>query len=182
MTATEVLAQKKTDSVLGRGLAEMAEQNKQQPTSLTPNEEPQKSLEELKVEIKFHLRQMAGHAVEIGNLLIQAKEKIGHGKFGKWLEDNFQLKWRMANNFMNIAERFGNSHLNANLNQTQKDMWSEKNFAYHLPGEKLSWYWHDKTKDFQKYSRGSCEKIHLAKFISGIIRLSSILGERGCRK
>ncbi len=95
------------------------------------------------------------------------------------VEDNI-FDW--AANFMNIAERFGNSHLNANLNQTQKDMWSEKNFAYHLPSEKLSWYWHDKTKDFQKYSRGSCEKIHLAKFISGIIRLSSILDERGCRK
>jgi len=80
---------------------------------------PTKTLSELKVEIKFHLGQMAGHAVEIGSLLIEAKEQVEHGEFGKWLDENFQLKWRMANNFMQIAERFGNSHLNANLNQTQ---------------------------------------------------------------
>ncbi len=83
------------------------------------NNLPQKSLAELKVEIKFHLEQMAGHAVEIGRLLIEAKEQVGHGEWANWLEDNFNLKQRMANNFMAVAERFGNSHLNANLNQTQ---------------------------------------------------------------
>ena len=80
---------------------------------------PQKSLAELKVEIKFHLGQMAGHAVEIGNLLIEAKEQVEHGGWAKWLEDNFQLKERMARNFMQVAERFGKRHLNADLNQTQ---------------------------------------------------------------
>ena len=81
---------------------------------------PQKTLLELKVEIKFHLGQMAGHAVEIGNLLIQAKEQVGHGNFGKWLEDNFNLKYRSAKNFMDIAERFGsNLQMSADFNQSQ---------------------------------------------------------------
>lgn len=33
--------------------------------------------------------------------------------------DNFQLKDRMARNFMQCAEQFGNWHLNADLNQSQ---------------------------------------------------------------
>ena len=78
-----------------------------------------KSLTELKVEIKFHLGQMAGHAVEIGKLLIEAKEQVGYGNFGKWIEENFQLKYRSAKNFMDIAERFGNLQSIADLNYTQ---------------------------------------------------------------
>ena len=82
---------------------------------------PSKTLSELKVEIKFHLGQMAGHAVEIGKLLIEAKEQVEYGEWYKWLESNFNLKKTMANNFMNVAERFGNLHSNGdlNLNQTQ---------------------------------------------------------------
>ena len=78
-----------------------------QEVSERKQQEPQKSLAELKVEIKFHLGQMAGHAVEIGNCLIQAKEQVEHGEWYNWLEDNFNLKKSSANNFMAIAERFG---------------------------------------------------------------------------
>ena len=89
-------------------------------TAATQNNLPTKTLAELKVEIKFHLGQMAGHAIEIGKLLIQAKEQVGHGNFGKWIEDNFQLSHKMAVNFMRVAERFGaNLNLSSNLNQTQ---------------------------------------------------------------
>ena len=81
---------------------------------------PQKTLSELKVEIKFHLGQMAGHAVEIGKLLIQAKEQVSHGDWANWLEDNFNLSQRVANNLMKCAKRFGlNSSMSANLNQSQ---------------------------------------------------------------
>ena len=88
-------------------------------TMASENNLPTKSLAELKVEIKFHLGQMAGHAIEIGKCLIQAKAQVPRGEFGKWLEDNFNLKKSMAYNFMKIAERFSNFHLNGNFNQTQ---------------------------------------------------------------
>ncbi|MBQ7198572.1 MAG: DUF3102 domain-containing protein, partial [Selenomonadaceae bacterium] len=42
-----------------------------------------------------------------------------HGEWQNWLDDNFGLKYRMAANFMAVAERFGNVHSNAHLNQTQ---------------------------------------------------------------
>ena len=45
-------------------------------TATTQNNLPTKTLAELKMEIKFHLGQMAGHAVEIGKLLIQAKAQV----------------------------------------------------------------------------------------------------------
>ncbi len=77
---------------------------------VTRQEVQKKSLSELKVEIKFHLGQMAGHAVEIGKCLIEAKEQVGHGEWAKWLEENFKLKRQSAQNFMSIAERFGSNY------------------------------------------------------------------------
>lgn len=118
MTTAEVLAQKKSDSVLGRGLSEMTQQNIQSPTNITQAEQP-KTLSELKVEIKFHLGQMAGHAIEIGRLLIQAKEQVNHGEWQSWLEDNFNLTSRSARNFMKVAERFGKTEINFRFQTTQ---------------------------------------------------------------
>lgn len=87
---------------------------------VTRQEVQKKSLSELKVEIKFHLGQMAGHAIEIGKLLIEAKEQVGHGEWQNWLDENFNLTVKMANNFMRIAERFGgNRNLSSDLNQSQ---------------------------------------------------------------
>ena len=87
---------------------------------VTRQEIQKKSLSELKVEIKFHLGQMAGHAVEIGKLLIEAKEQVGHGEWGNWLAENFNLKRQSAQNFMNIANRFGGNYQSiGNLGTTQ---------------------------------------------------------------
>lgn len=120
MTTADVLSQKKSESVLGRGLSEMAQQNQKPPTNLTQNEVPKKSLTELEVEIKFHLGQMAGHAIEIGKLLIQAKSQVEHGDWQNWLIKNFNLGQSSANKFMKIAERFGTkSESIPNLGTTQ---------------------------------------------------------------
>ena len=62
---------------------------------------------------------MGENTIEIGKRLIAAKEIVGYGNFGKWLEENFNLKQRMANNFMECARRFSNSQSIANLNPTQ---------------------------------------------------------------
>ena len=88
-------------------------------TMATENNLPTKSLAELKVEIKFHLGQMAGHAIEIGKCLIQAKAQVGHGNFGKWVEDNFNLSERTARRFMQVAERFGKTDINVRFGSTQ---------------------------------------------------------------
>ena len=78
-----------------------------------------KNLEQLTVEIKFYVNQWGQNTIEIGKRLIAAKKIITHGNFGKWLEDNFNLTERTAQNFMRIAERFGKTKLISDLNSTQ---------------------------------------------------------------
>lgn len=86
---------------------------------VTRQEIQKKSLSELKVEIKFHLNQVGYHMVEAGRLLIEAKEQVAHGEWYNWLEENFNLKKSMANNFMNCAARFGNLQSIGDLKPTQ---------------------------------------------------------------
>lgn len=66
------------------------------------------TIESLTVEIKFYLGQMGQNAIEVGKRLIQAKELVPHGQWKEWLSSNFNLKYRMAANFMAIADRWGN--------------------------------------------------------------------------
>jgi hypothetical protein len=43
-------------------------------------------------------------AIEIGELLKQAKERVGHGNFEAWVNDNCQLSYRSARRYMKLAE------------------------------------------------------------------------------
>ena len=76
---------------------------------MTPMEEtPKPTLPMLELEIKFYLQKTAENVVEIGKRLILAKELVEHGEWANWLESNFHLTKRSAENFINIADRFGN--------------------------------------------------------------------------
>lgn len=70
------------------------------------------TLEDLTDEIKFYLRKMGQNVIEIGKRLILAKEKLPHGEWQTWLEDNFAFSQRTARQFMQIAERFGEKSSN----------------------------------------------------------------------
>lgn len=70
----------------------------------------------LTTEIKFYINQWGQNTIEIGKRLIAAKELVGHGEWQNWLESNFNLKIRSAQNFMAVAERFGNTQTFAYLN------------------------------------------------------------------
>jgi hypothetical protein len=39
-----------------------------------------------------------------GKMLVDAKDKVGHGKFGKWIEENCSITHRTANRYMLLAE------------------------------------------------------------------------------
>lgn len=43
------------------------------------------------------------HARECGELLVQAKDQIGHGGFLVWLTDNCRVKPRQAQKYMRLA-------------------------------------------------------------------------------
>ncbi|MBQ6975512.1 MAG: DUF3102 domain-containing protein [Selenomonadaceae bacterium] len=64
------------------------------------------SLEDLTFGIHFYLYKMGQDIIEVGKRLILAKEKLPHGEWQNWLKDNFNLIYRMAARFMEIAERF----------------------------------------------------------------------------
>jgi hypothetical protein len=53
------------------------------------------------------------HAIQVGALLIQAKESVGHGQFYPWLDQNCGLKKRQAQRYMKVAkhrDQFENSN------------------------------------------------------------------------
>ena len=43
-------------------------------------------------------------AIEIGELLKQAKERVGHGNFEAWVNDNCKLSYRSARRYMKLAD------------------------------------------------------------------------------
>jgi len=43
-------------------------------------------------------------AIEIGELLKQAKERVGHGNFEAWVNDHCQLSYRSARRYMKLAD------------------------------------------------------------------------------
>ena len=47
--------------------------------------------------------QAVKHAVEAGELLLKAKEAVGHGGFTKWIEENFEGTQRHATRYMRLA-------------------------------------------------------------------------------
>ena len=59
--------------------------------------------------IKLRLQRTAEDIVAIGQDLILIKNQLPHGQFDLWIEQNFEMKKRTAQNFMNVASRFGSN-------------------------------------------------------------------------
>lgn len=58
-------------------------------------------------EIKERMRRSAQDVVEIGQRLIEVKERLGHGHFLEWIKTEFDWHRDTANKFMHVAEQFG---------------------------------------------------------------------------
>ena len=43
-------------------------------------------------------------AIEIGDLLKQAKDRVGHGNFESWVNDHCQFSYRSARRYMKLAD------------------------------------------------------------------------------
>jgi hypothetical protein len=57
-------------------------------------------------EIRTLVRRAAQDIIDIGQKLIEVKERLGHGRFGAWLEAEFDWTQETARRFMNVALRF----------------------------------------------------------------------------
>lgn len=45
-------------------------------------------------------------AAECGRLLIEAKEIVGHGEWGKWVDANTEVGWRQSQKYMRLARNW----------------------------------------------------------------------------
>lgn len=57
-------------------------------------------------EIRALVKRSAADIIEIGQKLIEVKERLPHGEFGRWVDAEFGWQERMAQNFMRVAETF----------------------------------------------------------------------------
>lgn len=71
--------------------------------------------------IKAHVRQIAATAsIEIGGRLVEAKAKVKHGEWGKWLQENVNFSHSQANTLMQLHNQFGsNPQALGNMNYSQ---------------------------------------------------------------
>lgn len=72
-------------------------------------------VERITTEILIYKQQAATSIIEIGHRLIQAKELIPHGEWGKWLEEKVDFSQNTAGQFMRVAKEFSNSESVKNL-------------------------------------------------------------------
>jgi hypothetical protein len=60
-------------------------------------------------------RRVAGDIIEIGNRLIAVRERLPHGRWLPWLDQEFGWGETTARKFMAVAESFGESSLSVDL-------------------------------------------------------------------
>jgi len=57
--------------------------------------------------IHMRLKRTAEDVIAIGQDLLEVKARLRHGQFGQWIQAEFSMSERHAQNFMNVALRFG---------------------------------------------------------------------------
>jgi hypothetical protein len=75
-----------------------------QPISKMSEEELAKSIKEKISMMIGSFRNSVTHAMEIGDLLNEAKSRVGHGNFEAWLSTHCQLSFRTARRYMQMAK------------------------------------------------------------------------------
>jgi hypothetical protein len=67
----------------------------------------QTELAAITMRVRETLQRTAAEILAVGADLIRAKALLGHGRFGPWLDTEFSLSRRSAEQFMAAARRFG---------------------------------------------------------------------------
>src|SRR4051812_14978208 len=57
-------------------------------------------------EIVGRIKRSRQDIIAIGETLIEVKQRLGHGRFGAWIEAEFQWTERTARSFMAVSEAF----------------------------------------------------------------------------
>jgi len=64
-----------------------------------------RDINRLYAEAESHALSAVEAAISCGKLLTEAKAKVGHGNFGKWIVDNFDGSYRTAAKYMQVAKK-----------------------------------------------------------------------------
>ncbi len=73
-------------------------------------------------EIKGVMKRTAQDIIEIGEKLIEVKDRLPHGSFGGWLEIEFKWSVRTAQKYMSIADAFSNTKSSSDLSMSFETM------------------------------------------------------------
>ena len=74
--------------------------------------EPQhrETVQDAAIDIRQRGQRATADMIAIGHQLSNVKDLIPHGQFVNWLETEFSLSLRTAQNFMAVANRFGDKN------------------------------------------------------------------------
>ena len=64
----------------------------------------QRIADEINSEHALAQEEFLKHAVRCGELLLEQKQRVGYGNFGKWIEANCEFSVATANNYMKVAK------------------------------------------------------------------------------
>ncbi len=78
-----------------------------------------RTITDITAEIRFYKAQTVQSVIEIGKRLTEAKGMLEHGQWMTWLEENVQISYRSAKNYIQLAEQFPNLQPVANLPYTK---------------------------------------------------------------
>ncbi len=75
------------------------------------NDESRQFVQQQAREIRGLIKQTAQSIVEIGQKLSEVKTRLGHGRFGHWLESEFKWSYETAARFMRVHTQFNSVNL-----------------------------------------------------------------------
>lgn len=80
-----------------------------------PSDAPARDISVITAEIRDIRRQANAmaliYAVEIGRRLVEAKEALPYGEWGRWLKEEAEFSQSTANNFMRLFEEYGSAQI-----------------------------------------------------------------------
>ncbi len=79
-------------------------------------DKPKRAIDVIASELQSALRRETVTIIDIGNLLLEAKDQLGHGEWLPWLKANFGSSIRSAQNYMNAARFAFKNAMVAHLN------------------------------------------------------------------
>ncbi len=101
--------------------AEVLDESIQEPTNTTElRAQGHRDVKEIANAIISRKETIVQSFLEIGNLLIEAKEQLTkHGQWMKWLDIEVNISYRMAERYMQLARTYANSTSVSNLGMTK---------------------------------------------------------------